>query len=85
MSAKQQPFWNISTDNSSSVDERTPSTVSSEASREMKRKMMLSVAAEPHKKKKKLDSPIQTTVEAQPECVAPLADTPRALSFSAGN
>lgn len=64
---------------------RTPSTVFSEASREMKRKMVLSVAAKPHMKKKKLDSPIKTNINAQPECVSPLTEMARDLSFGKGN
>lgn len=47
--------------------------------------MVLSVAAELHMKKKKLVIPIKTTIEAQPECVSPLAETARVLSIGKGN
>lgn len=63
----------------------SPSTVFSGVSREMKRRMVFRVAAESHMKKKKLDSPIKITVKAQPECVSPLAETPRDLSCGKGN
>lgn len=47
--------------------------------------MVLSVAAEHHLKKKKLDIPIKTSIEAQPECVSPLAETAKVLCFGKGN
>lgn len=82
---KAKPCWQISTGNANSKDVRTTSTtVFSEAGRGMKRKMTLSVTAEPQMKKRKPDSPIKTTTEAQPIYASPLAETAGVMSFGKG-